>query len=252
MAMDRLRVRPGAILILASALFLGACAAQSDVSGDDSPTVNDPLEPYNRYMFAVNDALDGGVIRPAAEAYRFVIPQPGRRAILNFLRNLESPVTLANDVLQGEVGRAGVTSARFIINTTVGVAGLFDAAGAMGFERHSEDFGQTLGVYGAGGGPYFVLPIFGPSNFRDTFGMGVDVFFDPVRLWARNTDREGVALVRTLVRGIDLRSRTIETLDEIERTSIDYYATIRSLYRQTREDEIRNGDLAPLPELGAD
>lgn len=242
-----------AALILGTALFLGACAdAPADLSGDGPPQVNDPIEPYNRYMFSVNDALDGAIIRPAAEAYRFVVPEPGRRVVLNFLRNLEAPVTLANNILQADIGGAGVTSARFIINTTVGVAGLFDAAAAMGFERRSEDFGQTLGVYGAGGGPYFVLPILGPSNFRDTLGMGVDHFFDPLNYWTRNTDREGVTVVRTLVRGIDFRSRTIETLDEIERTSIDYYATIRSLYRQTREDEIRNGDLAPLPVLGAD
>ena len=251
MALDRLRVRPGAALVLA-ALWLGACAAApAEVSGDGTP-VNDPLEPLNRYIFSVNDALDGAIIRPAAEAYRFVIPQPGRKVVLNFLRNLEAPVTLANNILQADVGGAGVTSVRFIINTTVGVAGLFDAAAAMGLQRRNEDFGQTLGVYGAGAGPYLVLPILGSSNFRDTLGIGVDHFLDPINYWARNTDHRVVTLARTVVRGIDARERTLETLDEIERTSLDFYATIRSLYRQTRDDEIRNGDLPPLPTLDAD
>ena len=235
-------MRPGAAVILAMALFVGACAA-------NPPEVNDPLEPLNRYIFSFNLALDGAVIRPVAEAYRFVIPDPGRQVVRNFLRNLETPVTLANDVFQGELARAGVTTARFLINTTFGGLGLFDPASAMGFERHSEDFGQTLGAYGAGGGPYLVLPILGPSNFRDVLGIGVDHFLDPINYWARNTDRNGITVARTLVRGIDARSRTIETLDEIERTSIDFYATIRSLYRQTRADEIRNGDPAPLTPL---
>jgi phospholipid-binding lipoprotein MlaA len=227
-----------------AALGLAACA-----SPDGSGQVADPLEPVNRYIFAFNQAVDTTLLEPTAAFYRDFVPDPARDSVRNFLRNLESPIILANDVLQGDLDAAGVTTKRFFINTTVGLLGLFDRAADMGLERRDEDFGQTLGRYGVGPGIYIVLPILGPSNLRDAAGMVVDYYFDPLNYYADNTDRRGITLARTAVRGIDARSRTIETLDEIERTSIDFYATLRSLYSQRRDSDIRNGATPSLPKL---
>lgn len=238
------------VLLLATGLLVGACAgAPADSAEDGADGIRDPLEPMNRLIFSMNLAADTVVIRPAADLYRTIIPRPGRDAVRSFLRNLESPVILANDILQGELSRAGITTVRFLINSTAGIAGLFDVAAKMGYERHSEDFGQTLGRYGMDEGFFLMLPILGPSSFRDALGLGVDFYFDPLNYWADNTGHEELMVARTVVRGIDARSRTIETLDEIERTSIDFYATVRSLYRQQRNDEIRNGEMPSLPPL---
>jgi len=226
-----------------AALALSACASP------ESSQIADPIEPVNRYIFAFNQAVDTTVLEPTATFYRDFVPAPARDSVRNFLRNLESPIVLANDVLQRDLEAAGITTQRFFINTTVGILGLFDRAAEMGLERRDEDFGQTLGTYGVGPGVYIVLPILGPSSLRDVAGMAVDYYFDPVNYYADNTDRRGITLARTAVRGIDARSRTIETLDEIERTSIDFYATIRSLYIQRRENDIRNGATPALPDL---
>ena len=232
--------------ITAAALYvLAACA-----SPDGEPTqIADPLEPVNRYIFAANLALDTTVIEPVATVYRNIVPDPARDSVRNFLRNLESPVLLTNDVLQRDIGAAGVTTKRFFINTTVGILGLFDRAADMGLARRDEDFGQTMGTYGVGPGVYLVLPILGPSSLRDAAGNFVDYYFDPLNYYAGNTDRANISFLRAGIRGIDTRARVIETLDEIERTSIDFYATIRSLYHQRRQSEIRNGSAPSLPKL---
>ncbi len=231
-------------LVGLAALALSACAATGDAGH-----VADPLEPVNRYVFAFNQAVDTTLIEPTATFYRDFVPDPARDSVRNFLRNLESPIVLANDLLQRDFEAAGITTQRFFINTTAGILGLFDRAAEMGLERRDEDFGQTLGSYGIGPGIYIVLPILGPSNLRDIAGMAVDYYFDPLNYYANNTDQNGITLARTVVRGIDARSRTIETLDEIERTSIDFYATLRSLYSQRRESDIRNGAAPSLPDL---
>lgn len=226
-------------------VMVAACTTSATEPGQ----IADPLEPVNRYIFAFNQAVDTTVIEPTATFYRDFVPDPARDSVRNFLRNLESPVILANNVLQQDFDAAGITTQRFFINTTVGVLGLFDRAAEMGLKRRDEDFGQTLGTYGVGPGIYIVLPILGPSNLRDAAGSFVDYYFDPLNHYAENTDRRGITLARTLVRGIDARSRTIETLDEIERTSIDFYATLRSLYNQRRDSDIRNGATPSLPDL---
>ena len=208
---------------------------------------NDPLESLNRSIFAFNLGLDRAVLRPVAIGYRTVIPGPGRSMVRNFLDNLEAPVILANDVLQGSPDRAGVTLTRFIMNSTLGIGGLLDPATTVGLSQHDEDFGQTLGVWGVDAGPYFMLPVLGPSPPRETVGLVVDYFLDPVAYILDNQDAEWLSYVRFGVRAVDSRSSLIETLDEIERTSIDFYATIRSLYRQRRMDEIRNGEPSEMP-----
>lgn len=231
-------------------LLLGGCAA-TGANGDDEvgSGVRDPFETVNRLIFAVNLAADAIIVRPAAEFYRFAVPAPGRDAVRNFMRNLTSPVILANDLLQGEFRRAGTTTKRFFLNTTIGLGGLLDVATGMGHEYHDEDFGQTLGSYSVGEGFYLVLPILGPSNLRDAFGTGVDFFLDPLNSWARNTDRDALPFARTGVEGIDLRSRNIETIDEFQKSSLDFYAAVRSLYKQTRDSAIRNGAPPPLPDI---
>jgi phospholipid-binding lipoprotein MlaA len=144
-------------------------------------------------------------------------------------------------VLQGEMERAGTTAVRLVINSTVGVAGFRDQAAEWGFPYHNEDFGQTLAIWTVPGGPYVMLPVFGPSNPRDTVGIVVDFFVDPLNWWARDTGREYIIFARSGLRAVDLRARNFEALEDLEKTSLDFYAAIRSLYRQRRADEISNG-----------
>ncbi|WP_193367670.1 MlaA family lipoprotein [Pelagibius marinus] len=220
--------------------------AWSDSETDNfgpEPDYNDPLEVPNRMFFAFNEAIDFMVIRPVAVTYRFIVPTGVRNSVRNFLRNLRTPVTLANDLLQGDLERAEATFARFLINSTIGLLGLFDIAADSGYPYHDEDFGQTLGTYGAGEGFYLVLPILGPSSLRDGTGRIVDIFLDPLTYLA---PRE-FGLGRAVATGVDFRARNIEELDALEADSLDFYARIRSLYRQNRVNEINNG--APTGEV---
>ena len=202
---------------------------------------NDPLEPMNRYFFDLNDAMDELVLKPFAGWYYILLPNFAQDGVRNALNNLQSPVILGNDLLQGNLNRAGTTLARFVINSTLGLAGLFDIASEFGLIYHDEDFGQTLAVWGTGEGPYLVLPILGPSNPRDATGRGVDMAMDPLTWILPAYDLGYLGYIRAGVDAVDLRARNLKTLDEIKQGAIDYYATIRSLYRQHRTDEIRNG-----------
>jgi len=211
--------------------------------------VNDPLEVPNRFIFAFNLTLDTFLLQPAAATYRFLIPGEARDSVRNALRNLRSPVILANDVFQGEMERAEITLMRFLINSTVGVLGLFDVAAEWGYPYHNEDFGQTLGTYDVGEGFYLVLPVFGPSSVRDGIGLAVDTFLDPLTYVATANDLETEFLIRPALEGIDTRSRNIETIEDLKRDSIDFYARVRSLYRQNRINEINNGNTTGMPSL---
>ena len=220
-----------------------------DIAFEEDP-IYDPLEPVNRFTFEFNRYLDGLLIKPLAIMYRTFLPDVVLDGIHNALRNLRSPVIFANDLFQGSMDRAGNTLARFLINSTIGVAGLIDVAEKQGYPYHSEDFGQTLGWYGTGEGFYLVLPILGPSNARDGAGTIVDIFLDPLTYIAEAHDANEWLWVRRGLEGLDFRSRNIETLDELERDSLDFYARIRSLYHQQRINEINNGmtnndDLGP-------
>ena len=223
---------------LAQASDVGAA---DDMEADDG----DPLEIFNRFMFAINDTVDIFILKPVAVTYEFWVPQGVRNSVRNFLRNLRTPVILANDLFQGEMHRAEATVARFFINTTVGLAGLFDIAGDSGWDYHDEDFGQTLAVHGAGEGFYLVLPLIGPSSARDGAGLVVDHFLDPLTYLAPMETGIG----RATLSAVDFRSRNLELIEDLKRDSIDYYARIRSLYRQRRAHEISNGeaDDAPVP-----
>lgn len=223
--------------LMALALLGAGCASSSN---PESIAQNDPYEPTNRAITNFNSKLDTYVAKPIAKTYNFIVPQPARTGVHNFLVNLNKPVVFGNDLLQGEGKRAGQTIARFSVNTTLGIGGLVDVATMMGIPEHDEDFGQTLGTWGVGEGPYLVLPFLGPNPPRDLAGNVADIFMDPttyIKFHGSDTwyaVRSGVAIV-------DLRARNIDTLDQIERTSIDVYATTRSLYRQYRNSEIRNG-----------
>ncbi len=232
------------------AVVLSSCAQAPD-SGDALATaeyreINDPAEPTMRAVFGFNRVLDSAVLKPVSKTYRDIAPETIRMGVHNFLRNLRSPVIFINDVLQGEIDRAGVTLARFLINTTVGILGINDQAAEMGLDYHNEDFGQTLAIWGIEEGPYLMLPVFGPSSPRDTIGLVVDFFLDPLNLMAFNTDRRWITLSRQSANAVDFRSRHYDEIEDLEKSSLDYYAAIRSLYRQRRKDEIRNGSIAPL------
>jgi len=243
--------------VLVAGAMLAGCASVPSASDPEALAeyneINDPIEPVNRVVFEFNRGLDTLFLRPAATFYKAMMPPPIQDLVHNFLNNLKTPVVLLNDLLQGETDRAGDTFARFAINTTVGVLGFGDPATSMGYARHAEDFGQTLGVWGTGEGPYLVLPVFGPSNPRDLVGKVVDTLTDPVWHYAQNTDREYIPNQRLAAEAVNFRARNLEDINDLERTSLDYYAAVRNLYRQIRADEIRNGD-APngngLPTMG--
>ncbi len=251
------------IVLLAALTLVAGCASQPKPAADtwsanDDQDIeeideeNDPLELFNRFVFSFNLALDTFIFKPGAATYRFLLPVEVRDSVRNALRNLSTPVILANDLLQGELERAETTLVRFFLNSTVGLLGLFDVAADWGYPYHDEDFGQTLAVHGVGEGFYLVLPIFGPSNPRDGIGRLVDTFLDPLTYVAQANDAEEYLVARTVIAGIDLRSRNIEALEDLKRDSIDFYARIRSLYRQKRANQINNGEVQgdiPTPGL---
>ena len=214
------------------------------------PIENDPFESTNRVLFDYTIKVDKAVLRPTAIAYRRVVPNDVRTSIRNFLNNLSSPAIFVNDVLQGEMDRAGVTALRAGVNTTLGIGGILDVAARWGYQRHSEDFGQTLAVYGIGEGPYLFVPLLGPGNPRDLLGFVIGFAFDPLS-YVQWGNEIFVPFTRFGVDLVDLRERNIETLDDVELNSLDFYASIRSLYRQTRDNEIRNGatEVQDLPDF---
>ncbi len=243
-------------LTTALAICLSQSAAAQETTADaaepavavPSTSSADPWEGFNRRVFGVNDAVDDAFFVPAAKAYRATTPKAGRRGIRRFLANLGSPSVFLNDILQGQFGRAGKTFSRFAINATIGAGGFADPAGQMGIDGHSEDFGQTLAVWGVGSGPYLVLPLFGPSSPRDAFGSIVEFGLAPltyVRTPSANTARLSLAGANLL----SARENVLDPLAEIEEKSLDYYSSFRSFYTQARAREIRNGlaDYDALP-----
>lgn len=223
----------------------------AQASGEEA--VNDPLESLNRGIFEFNEGLQDVLLRPIAKFYNANVNLTVRQGISNFLDNLSSPVIFANDLLQGEFERALTTFGRAIINTTIGIVGFADVASGLGLERHDEDFGQTLAVYGMGEGFYLVLPIFGPSSPRDAIGkLVIDPYLDPLGLWLDNTDRQNIEYTLAGAEGLDEYAGIVDELNQVKKTSVDYYAAVRSLYRQKRKTEINNGsilELPPIPDL---
>jgi len=236
----------GAALAIVVSLLVAGCAASSTTP----PDPGDPLESWNRQVFAMNKGFDHAVLKPTAEAYVTVVPEPARDGVHNFLDNLDSPITFANDLLQGEVGLAGDTVGRFGLNSTLGLGGLIDVASPAGIPYHSADFGQTLGVWGVGDEPYLVLPLLGPNNPRDLTGRVADTFMDPL-MYLGIRDYTFWAIGRGGVDILDERARNIDTLNDLEQSSVDEYASTRSLYRQYRKAHINHGksDAKDLPQM---
>ena len=239
---------------LAIGLVLSGCVGpRAPAAGDES--FNDPLEDTNRGIFAFNQEVDRNVLVPVANAYRNVVPPPMQQSLHDFLQNLDEPIIFANDVLQGQAGLAAQSFGRLAVNTTIGIGGMFDVATRIGIPFHSNDLGVTLATYGFDSGPYLVIPVLGPSNVRDLVGQVGDSFGDPGDYFAGQYHRIYAAVGRSIAQGVDTRARNIESLADIERTALDNYATIRSLYRQRREAQIRHekSDLPnPAPVQGGD
>ena len=200
-------------------------------------SIDDPLEPLNRAVFQFNLIFDGTILKPVTQLYSFAVPDPAKRGVTNFLQNLRSPIVFANHLLQGEREQAGITLGRFMINTTFGLLGLVDFANYFGIPpREEADFGQTLGVYGVGSGPYLVLPLLGPSTVRDATGIAVDAFIlDPTVYFTDTT----VQLGRRAVAAVDTRYRYGPMIDDLQASSLDFYVAARSVFLQNREAQIR-------------
>ena len=234
-------IRQSMIAVVAAAAMVGGCAMKD--TGSVEPW--DPAEGANRFIFSINRAVDIIAIRPLAVLYRDWMPEKGQRGVHNVLDNLGEPVTAINELVQGDPGRAITTLARFVINSTIGIAGIFDVASSMGLSKTKEGAGNTVGYYAGvepeNGGFYLMLPLAGPSNARDAAGLMADYAVDPFRIltYALNVDwllYSGPKLGATV---LDTRSRTLYALDDLEKNSVDYYAALRSAYTQQRADLIR-------------
>ena len=231
-----MRISAQLLSALALGLVLSACSAPSP----ESLAQNDPWEKTNRDIFDFDVKLDHAVARPIAKSYRTVVPEPVREGIHNALTNLNSPVVLANDVLQGDGTKAANTFGRIMINSTVGIAGLIDVASKVGIPGHENDFGITLGRAGVAEGSYLVLPFAGPKPPRDLLGASVDIAFDPLT-YAQFHGDDTWMVVRYGVGVLDSRTSQLDAVETIERSSIDFYATSRNLYRQSRSAKINDG-----------
>lgn len=224
--------------VAALGLLLSACT--STRVGTDRLAEKDPLEGFNRAIFSVNRGADKILVKPVTQVYRGVAPKPARDGIRNFFANVSEPFSFINNILQGKGDRAARNVGRFLVNSTIGVAGLFDQASRMGIKRADEDFGQTLAAWGANGGPYIMLPLLGPSTLRDGVGTGSAWFLDPYRVCTRECDLpKGSQLALTATQVISIRDGLIESgADNFLASTLDPYAATRSAYLQRRRAEI--------------
>jgi phospholipid-binding lipoprotein MlaA len=234
--------------LLLAAVPVGCATPPSDPAARAAYVQNnDPLEPLNRKTLALNLFIDRILLKPVTKVYITVLPTDMRDAIRHVLDNMKEPVFFINNVLQGEPKRAIITVGRFTLNSTFGVAGVFDiAAKSWKLPQQKADFGQTLFVWGLPNGPYLILPLLGPSNPRDGAGMGIDAYIDPFSYLATKEDIDGLQIGRFVLDGIDERAQNIDTLDDLQKNSLDFYAALRSLAQQHRNAELRHG-AAPAP-----
>lgn len=231
-------------MALVATLLLGGCATRPTDPEELAYYIEtrDPLEPFNRAVFQFNEITDKVVLRPLAIGYRAIVPSGIRAGIHNFLNNLKSPTTIINALLQGEGERARDTFGRFLTNTILGLGGFIDIASDAGIPQYYEDLGQTLAVWGVEPGPYLVMPILGPADLRHWVGYSVDGAISPTGYYIRKEyGMEGVG-VQAGLSALDWRSANLETVDDLRKSSLDFYATVRSAYRQRRQHEIWNGE----------
>jgi phospholipid-binding lipoprotein MlaA len=228
---------PGAVDGPAQAVAESASARADDaleLELDDRPTsFPDPLESLNRQTFSLNQAVDRWLFSPVTQAYGYVVPDCAKRSVRHFFANLESPAIFVNDLLQGELDEAATTVARFSVNTTIGLAGLFDPATEMGLEKHNADFGQTLARQGVGSGPFLIVPLLGPTTVRDGIGSLVDVAMQPT-IYLLGPAPLFVATVQEGTEGLTLREQHGEEMKRLEQASLDYYVALRNAYYQDR------------------
>ena len=249
------------IILISVFLFAFNANAGSDneleLSKNDPKEIKDCFEKLNRATFAFNQGLDKAIIKPVAQGYR-KLPDSIQKGTSNAVRNLSNLVTIPNNVLQGDIKLALINTGRLVVNTTIGVLGTIDVANKMGFPKYEkEDYGQTLGAWGVGPGCYLVLPVLGPSNLRDTAGsfaniMGGDPWYNASAHGNNEFLSERIYLTSKALSGIDFRSDNIESFDNLEKNSIDFYASVRSLYTQDRENKIKNNQRGNIEVLYKD
>ena len=231
-------------------LATNVCAdtdGENSLSKKNSGDTKDCFEGLNRATFSLNQGLDKAILEPVARGYR-KLPSPIRSGTSNALENISSLLTIPNNILQGEFKKAGINTGRFAVNTTVGILGVFDVATKMNFpEYEREDYGQTFGAWGIGAGCYVVLPVLGPSTVRDTFAsfmnvLGGDPYYNLSVHGNNQYLDQDLYMTTKIISGIDFRAKNLETIDNLEKNSMDFYASVRSLYLQDRQQKIRNSD----------
>ena len=228
---------------------LNAATDEKNKLSEKAKPVKDCFESLNRGSFAINQGLDKVVFKPVAKAYRG-LPAPVRTGTNNALLNLSSLITIPNNILQGEFRKAGVNTGRFVVNTTVGILGIFNVAEEMGFSKYEkEDYGQTLGAWGVGAGCYLVLPVLGPSTVRDTAGSFINILGgDPWYNASTHGNNEYLSdtdyMTTKILAGVNFRAKNIESIENLEKNSMDFYASVRSLYLQDRQRKISNTNAA--------
>tara|TARA_B100000780_G_scaffold225918_1_gene165074 strand:- start:688 stop:1473 length:786 start_codon:yes stop_codon:yes gene_type:complete len=239
------------IILLSLISLMLASNVSADTSGESNlikknkNQVKDCFESINRATFALNESLDKAIFKPAAKAYR-VLPSSVRTGTSNILVNLSSLITVPNNILQGEFKKAGINVGRFAINTTVGILGIYDVAEKMNFPKYEkEDYGQTFGAWGIGPGCYVVLPVLGPSTVRDTAGSFINILGgDPYYNVSSNGNNEYLTtsqyMTTKILTGVNFRARNLETIDNLEKNSLDFYASVKSIYLQDRQRKIAN------------
>ena len=247
------------VTILLSTNAFAASDGDLKLSNKDKTnrTTKDCFEPLNRATFSLNQGLDKIILKPIAKGYR-TLPSPIRTGTSNVLDNLSNLITIPNNILQGELGKAGINTGRLVVNSTIGILGIFDVAESLGFpEYEREDYGQTLGRWGVGPGCYLVLPVLGPTTIRDTAGSFINVMGgDPYYNASVNGNNEylsdKVYMTSKIIGAIDFRAKNIESLDNLEKNSIDFYASVRSLYLQDRQKKILNSTSISQPLIDSD
>ncbi len=234
--------RTAAPLVVVLATVLSGCATVPADAGNDP---RDPIESFNRQVFEFNEVVDRAVLKPVAQAYEFVLPEPVRDCVSNIFSNFREPSNAINNLLQGKPVDAASDTCRFVVNSTIGLLGCFDPARQMGLEKHNEDFGQTLGRWGIGSGPYLIVPILGPSTVRDAIGIyGAEPYLD-INFYIDNV-RVRNAILATRV--INLRSELLQTDDLISGAALDKYRFIRDGYLQRRRSLVYDGNPPPAAE----
>ncbi|MFO8024185.1 VacJ family lipoprotein [Thiohalophilus sp.] len=228
------------VVLLAATLLISGCASTNGPADDGQ---SDPLESYNRAMYKFNDTVDRAVLRPVAQAYKDTVPQPAQTGVSNFFSNLDDVWVMVNNLLQLKFEAAASDFSRVVWNSTVGVFGLIDVATPMGLPKHNEDFGQTLGYWGVGEGPYIVLPFLGPSTLRDTGGRVADWEYEPLQ----EIEDDEAYWSAVVLRAIDSRAGLLGASRMLEKSGADPYTFMRDAYLQRRRSLVHDGN-PPRPE----